>query len=200
MCKAVGIFSLKRAFRLRQRLAASPDEVSDLGTAIWQCAKSTGRALSASLDAALNDRAAVEQTAGIERAAVTEQPSAQRAFMDEIARRKALDMDLGVLSAIRNVGAAMLDNKSGSAQFVASQLPNTAVSLGTGIAGAKGGTALGALTGPFAPIAVPVIGTAGSVGGMFLGNTALKLAPKRLIKLPMGSPKPNVLMRSVKAL
>jgi len=99
------------------------DEVSDLGTAIWQGAKSTGRALSASLDTALNDRAAVEQTAGAERAAITEQPSAQRALMDEIARRKALDTDPGVLSAIRHVGAAMLDNKSGSAQFVASQLP-----------------------------------------------------------------------------
>jgi hypothetical protein len=59
---------------------------------------------------------------------ITEQPSAQRALMDEIARRKALDTDPGVLSAIRHVGAAMLDNKSGSAQFVASQLPNTAVS------------------------------------------------------------------------
>jgi hypothetical protein len=162
------------------------DEVSDLGTAVWQGAKSTGRALSASLDTALDDRAAVEQTAGVERAAVTEQPSAQRALMDEIARRKALDTEPGVLSAIRNVGAAMLNNKSGSAQFVASQLPNTAVSLGTAIAGAKGGGALGALTGPFAPIAVPVLGTAGFLGGMFLGNTALETGSKAIDKAADG--------------
>jgi hypothetical protein len=162
------------------------DEVSDLGSAIWQGVKSTGRSLSASLDTVLDDRAGVEQSAAAERDAQALQPSAQRALMDEIAKRKAADTDPSVLSAIQNVGTSMLENKSGAAQFVASQLPNTVVSLGTGVAGAKGGAALGALTGPFAPIAVPVLGTAGFLGGMFLGNAALETGSKAIDKAQDG--------------
>jgi hypothetical protein len=57
------------------------DEVSDLGSAIWQGVKSTGRSLSASLDTVLDDRASVEKSAGAARDAESQQPSAQRALI-----------------------------------------------------------------------------------------------------------------------
>ena len=158
------------------------DQVGDLGSAVWQGVRSTGRTFGASVDTFVNNRPAVERAAADDALACQEQPLAQRALLAEIGRGKAADPQPSVISAIRNVGAAMFGNPSGSAQLVASQVPNTVVTLGAGLAGAKGGAALGALTGPFAPIAVPVLGTAGFLGGMFLGNTALETGSKAIEK------------------
>ena len=95
-------------------------------------------------------------------------------FNAAIKRRQDAD-DSGLLAGIKNVANAAYENKEGFLQMVVSQLPNTAVALGSGFAGGAAGAAVGSV--------VPVIGTAigGAVGfitGLFSANTVLEIGGK----------------------
>lgn len=95
-------------------------------------------------------------------------------FNAAIKRRQDAD-DSGLLAGIKNVANAAYENKEGFLQMVVSQLPNTAVALGSGFAGGAAGAAVGSV--------VPVIGSAigGAVGfitGLFSANTALEIGGK----------------------
>jgi len=152
--------------------------LSDLGTAVFEGAKNTGRAIGATSNTITGDLADVEGYSAAQRAAAPNSPQAKRDLLDEIERRKQADPDPSVVSAVRNVGSAMLDNPEGAAQFVAEQAPNTVVSLGAGVAGAKAGALAAPFLGPLAP-AGPVVGF---LGGMFLGNFALETGNKAMEK------------------
>ena len=154
--------------------------VSDIGTAIWEGAKSTGRMLSSTGNTLGGDLAAVEELSRAQAAAESQGPDAKALLMQEIARRKAANPDAGWLDVIRSVGTAFVAQPEGSAQFVAEQAPNTAVAMGAGIAGAKGGAALGSLIMP--GVGTAVGGVAGFLGGMFLGNSALEIGGKAMEK------------------
>jgi len=145
--------------------------LSDLGTSLFEGAKSTGRSLGAAGNTITGDLKDVEQYGEAQRAAAVNEPQAKRALMDEIEARKQADKDPGVLSAIRNVGAAMANNPEGAAQFIAEQAPNSVVSLGAGLAGAK---ALGTAGLAFGPAGAAIGGVTGFLGGMFLGNFMLE--------------------------
>jgi len=147
---------------------------------------STGGTLEGTVRTVANNRPSVEQLSAEAVAAHEQQPFAQRALLAEIARRKTADTDPGLISAILSIGASMAANPAGRAPFVGSQVPDSIVFFGAGVAGAKGVAALGALTGPFAPVTVSALGTAGFLGGIFQGNTILELGSIALEKASDG--------------
>lgn len=159
------------------------DTIADLGLSVWEGAKGTARSMGAAGNTVTGDLADVEGYAADQRAAAEAGPQAKRDLLDEIERRKKADTDPGVLSAIKNVGVSMLSNPEGSAQFVAEQAPNSAVALGAGWAGAKGGALAGSA---FGPVGTAVGGVAGFLGGMFLGNTLLETGSKAMEKAKGG--------------
>lgn len=153
--------------------------LSDLGTAVFEGAKNTARSIGATGNTVTGDLADVEGYSAAQRAAAPNSPQAKRDLLDEIERRKQADASPSLMSAVRNVGSAMLDNPEGAAQFVAEQAPNTVVSLGAGVAGAKTGALAGAA---FGPAGAAVGGVAGFLGGMFLGNFVLETGNKAMEK------------------
>lgn len=157
--------------------------ISDLGLSVWEGAKGTARSIGAAGNTVSGDLKNVEGYATDQRAAADAGPQAKRDLLDEIQRRKRADTDPGVVSAVRNVGGAMLDNPEGAAQFVAEQAPNSAVSLGAGWAGAKGGALAGSA---FGPVGTAVGGIGGFLGGMFLGNWLLETGSKAMEKAEGG--------------
>jgi Large polyvalent protein associated domain 38/ddrB-like ParB superfamily domain/Large polyvalent protein-associated domain 1 len=159
------------------------DMISDLGLSVWEGAKVTARSIGAASNTVSGDLKDVEGYAAQQRAAADKGPQAKRDLLDEIERRKQADAAPGVVSAVRNVGGAMLDNPEGAAQFVAEQAPNSAVSLGAGWAGAKGGALAGSA---FGPVGTAVGGIGGFLGGMFLGNWLLETGSKAMEKAEGG--------------
>jgi len=157
--------------------------ISDLGLSVWEGAKGTARSIGAAGNTVSGDLKDVEGYAAQQRAAADKGPQAKRDLLDEIERRKQADAAPGVVSAVRNVGGAMLDNPEGAAQFVAEQAPNSAVSLGAGWAGAKGGALAGSA---FGPVGTAVGGIGGFLGGMFLGNWLLETGSKAMEKAEGG--------------
>lgn len=157
--------------------------ISDLGLSVWEGAKGTARSIGAAGNTVSGDLKDVEGYAAQQRATADKGPQAKRDLLDEIERRKQADAAPGVVSAVRNVGGAMLDNPEGAAQFVAEQAPNSAVSLGAGWAGAKGGALAGSA---FGPVGTAVGGIGGFLGGMFLGNWLLETGSKAMDKAEGG--------------
>jgi hypothetical protein len=153
---------------------------ADMGTALWEGAKNTGRMLGATGNTVGGNLSGVDELARSQAAAEAQSPDAKALLMQEIQRRKAANPDAGWLDVIKNVGASFIGQPEGAAQFVAEQTPNTAVSLGAGIAGAKGGAALGSLIMP--GVGTAVGGVAGFLGGMFLGNASLEIGGKAMEK------------------
>lgn len=159
------------------------DTIADLGLSVWEGAKGTARSIGAAGNTVSGDLKGVERTAADQRAASEAGPQAKRDLLDEIERRKKADTDPGLVSAVKNVGGAMIDNPEGTAQFVAEQAPNSAVSLGAGWAGAKGGALAGSA---FGPVGTAVGGIGGFLGGMFLGNWLLETGSKAMDKAEGG--------------
>jgi hypothetical protein len=111
------------------------------------------------------------------------QPQELAKFQENIQKRKDVN-DEGLWAGIKNVVGATVDNPEGALQMVVGQLPNTAVAMGSGYAGALTGAAVGS--------AVPFVGTAigGTVGfltGLFAANTALELGNKAREKAQDGN-------------
>ncbi len=169
--------------RKKQEERGIVDTIADFGLSVWEGAKGMARSIGAAGNTVTGDLKDVEGYAADQRAAADAGPQAKRDLLDEIERRKKADSDPGVMSAIKNVGSAMLSNPEGSVQFVAEQAPNTAVSLGAGWAGAKGGALAGSA---FGPVGSAVGGVAGFLGGMFLGNALLETGSKAMEKAEGG--------------
>ena len=169
--------------------AQKPEEglISSLGSEVWQGIKSAGRSVMATGNTAVGDLTDVELLAKSQKADSANDAQAKKDLMEEIDRRKKLNPEAGWTDAVKDVASAAWDNPKGTAQLVASQLPNSAVALGGGWAGAKAGAVAGAALGS----AVPVVGTAiggvagsmlGGLAGMFLGNFALETGGKAMDK------------------
>lgn len=157
--------------------------IADLGLSVWEGAKGTARSIGAAGNTVSGDFKDVERAAADQRAASETGPQAKRDLLDEIERRKKADTAPGLVSAVKNVGGTMIDNPEGTAQFVAEQAPNSAVSLGAGWAGAKGGALAGSA---FGPVGTAVGGIGGFLGGMFLGNWLLETGSKAMDKAEGG--------------
>lgn len=106
------------------------------------------------------------------------------AFKQDIGRRQQED-DSGLWAGIKNVAGATYDNPEGAFQMVVSQLPNTAVSLGSGYAGAQAGAIAGTAILPGYGTAIG--GVAGFLTGLFAANTALEIGGKAQEKARDGS-------------
>ncbi|WP_275272283.1 LPD1 domain-containing protein [Limnobacter sp. P1] len=168
------------------------DVVKDLGVSLYEGAKGTGRMLGAAGNTVTGDLADVEGYAASQNKAAADKPQAlQNLNADLESRRQKLGEDAGVLDSIGAVGGALANNPEGAAQFVIEQAPNSAVSLGSGLAGAKAGAVaggtLGALLGPAgSAVGATVGGVGGFLGGMFLGNAALETGGKAIEKAEGG--------------
>lgn len=165
--------------------AAAPapvkEEEEGFLTGLWKSvsggAQDTAGSLSATGSVITGNNQGVVDTATAARERRKDEAQALSAFKGDIAKRQSADDD-SLWSGIKNVVGAAYENPEGAFQMVVSQLPNTAVSLGAGFAGAKTGLAVGALTGPAAPVAAPVLGVAGFLTGLFAANTALEVGGK----------------------
>lgn len=76
--------------------------------------------------------------------------------------------------AIDMVAAAAIRPR-GLLYSTAENIANSAPALATGMAAAKGGAAIGALTGPAAPVAVPALSVIGMGAGSFLGAVPVEV-------------------------
>ena len=145
-----------------------------LGKALVGGVQDTGGSLYSAGATAVDARGAVVDSAQAAAARSPDQALELQNFNAAIKRQQDAD-DSGLLAGIKNVANAAYENKEGFLQMVVSQLPNTAVSLGAGVAGAAGGAALGSV--------VPVVGTviggvAGFITGLYSANTALEIGGK----------------------
>lgn len=168
-----------------------PSSLVNVGEAVFEGAKNTGRSIGAAADAFTGNNAGIDSLASGQKAAGEKGPIAKSMLMDEIERRKKADLNPGVISAVQNVSGAMVDNPQGTAEFIAEQLPNSAVALGSGLAGAKAGAMGGAALGSVVPVVgtaagAAVGGTLGFLGGMFLGNAILETGSKAMEKAQDG--------------
>ncbi|WP_341714434.1 hypothetical protein [Limnobacter sp.] len=168
------------------------DVVKDLGVSLYEGAKGTGRMLGAAGNTVSGDLADVEDYADRQSKAAADKPQAlQNLNADLESRRQKLGEDAGLLDSIGAVGGALANNPEGAAQFVVEQAPNSAVSLGSGVAGGKAGAAAGGSIGAFfgpagAAVGAAVGGIGGFLGGMFLGNAALETGGKAIEKAEGG--------------
>lgn len=171
--------------------SAAPDEdrgffdfTGDVGKSIWQGAKGMGRRTSATADAITGDNAGIVQTQAKQRADSRDDPAALKALNADIAAKKKSNPDAGWFDVIGDVLSSMSENKEGSAQLVANQVPNIAVSTGTGLAGMKGGAAIGTAIAP--GLGTIIGGTLGFLGGSFLGNALLEVGGSAMEKADDG--------------
>ena len=170
-------FEAQPAPQIVDPFAPKPEEegfITGLGKSIYGGARDTGGSLYSAGATAVGANQAVVESAQAAAARAPEQAKALQEYQADIQKRKQAG-DEGLLAGIKNVVGATVDNPEGALQMVMSQLPNTAVALGTGAAGAGTGAAIGSV--------VPGVGTAigGTVGffvGLFGANTALELGNK----------------------
>ena len=159
------------------QFAPEPEEegfITGIGKSIYGGARDTGGSLYSAGATAVGANQAVVESAQAATARAPEQAKALQEYQADIQKRKQAG-DEGLWAGIKNVAGATVDNPEGALQMVMSQLPNTAVALGAGAAGAGTGAAIGSV--------VPGVGTAigGTVGffvGLFGANTALELGSK----------------------
>ena len=172
---------------VRNLVSRGLDSARDIGSAVYGGAEGTGRSIGAAGNTVTGDLRDVEDYAARQRAAQEDKPEALRRLTQEFqTRQEALGDDPGIIDSIKAVGGAMVDNPEGAVQFAAEQLPNSAVVLGSGFAGAKAGAALGSLGGPISPITVPIGGAIGLIGGLFLGGAGLEIGGKAIEKAEDG--------------
>ena len=161
--------------------------LSSLGSEVWQGVKSAGRSVLATGNTAVSDLSDVEQLAKSQKNDAVNDAPEKKALLAEIERRKQSNPDAGWTDAVSDVAGAAWGNKTGTAQMVASQLPNSAVALGGAWAGGKAGAAAGAALGSVVPgVGTAIGGVAGGIlgglTGMFLGNFALETGGKAMDK------------------
>lgn len=151
---------------------------SGLGSAVTEGAEKTYRSARAALSTYLGLGDDVVTQAG-ETARIEQDSRASdlKALKQDIQQRKAFDDD-SIWSGIKNVAGAVVDNPRGAAQLVAEQAPNSAVSLGSGLAGAKAGALVGSAILPGAGTAVG--GTIGFLAGLFGANALLETGGKAI--------------------
>lgn len=159
------------------------DAIKDMGSALWQGAKSTARSVGATGSAYIGNLSDVELAAEAQKSDVANNPAALQSLQEEIARRKAANPNAGILDAAADVIGAALQNKEGMAQMVANQAPNSVVALGGAWAGGKAGAAVGSAFGPAGTV---VGGVLGGLAGMFLGNAAMETGGKAIEKAEGG--------------
>ena len=166
-----------------QFVPEQPREMGPIST-LAQGFRSTGRAVGAAADVALDDRASVVERANAQAAAPKNE--SLRAFEGAIeSRRTALGTDdPGLLDALGVVGGAVLAQPKGAGYAVLEQAPNAVAALAPAWAGAK----LGATAGAAIPVpgAAPALGVVGGLAGLFLGNTALEVGHKAMEKATDG--------------
>ena len=170
-------FEVQPAPQIVDPFAPKPEEegfFTGLGKSIYGGARDTGGSLYAAGATTVGANQAVVESAKAAAERAPEQGKALQAYQADIQKRKQAG-DEGLWAGIKNVAGATVDNPEGALQMVVSQLPNTAVALGAGAAGAGTGAAIGSV--------VPGVGTAigGTVGffvGLFGANTALELGNK----------------------
>lgn len=156
-----------------------PEQQREMGpiSTLAQGFRNTGRAVGATADVALDDRASVVERANAQAAAPKNENL--RSFESELeSRRAALGTDdPGLLDALGVVGGAVLAQPKGAGYAVLEQAPNAVAALAPAWAGAK----LGATAGAAIPLpgAAPTLGVVGGLAGLFLGNTALEVGNKR---------------------
>lgn len=160
---------------------SKPAGVTGLLNSVSRGARQTGRMVGSTVDTVRGNLPGVEQYAeesgqSFER----EAPSEQKQLLQELHN---IDRDQSVSGQIGDTLSAAGRNKMGTAQLVAEQLPNTAVSLGGGYAGAKTGAVIGSLAGP---VGAGAGGILGFLGGMFLGNVLLETGGKAIEKAEGG--------------
>lgn len=154
-----------------------PSGASGLLGSVVRGAKGTGRLVSAGYDAFTGDRSGVDKTAATSNlAAERETPIEQGRLQFEL---NGIDREQGVMGQIGYTLKTAGRNPMGTAQLVAEQLPNSAVTLAGGYAGFKGGALAGA---PFGPAGAAIGGAIGFLGGMFLGNTLIEAGSKGIQK------------------
>mgnify|MGYP000974726706 CR=1 FL=1 len=146
--------------------AAEKDTHLGLTGTLWQGAKSAGRSLKATGQAIIGDEAGVVDTADAQQSAPRD-IALQNLLADIQKRKDALGKDPSWLATIGEVGKAALSNPKGAGLLLAEQLPNSALVLGSGLAGAAAGSALG-----------PLGTIAGGIAGLFVANTALETGGK----------------------
>ena len=106
-----------------------------VGKSIYGGARDTGGSLYSAGATAVGANQAVVESAQAAAARSPEQAKELQAYQADIQKRKQAG-DEGLLAGIKNVAGATVDNPEGALQMVLSQLPNTAVALGAGAAGA----------------------------------------------------------------
>ena len=148
--------------------AAEKDTHLGIGGTIWEGAKSAGRSLKATGQALIGDESGVVDTANAQQSAPRD-IALQNLLTDIQKRKDSLGKDPSWLATIGEMGKAALSNPKGAGLLLAEQLPNSAVALGSGLAGAAAGSALG-----------PVGTIAGGIAGLFAANTALETGGKAI--------------------
>ncbi|MCP5244887.1 MAG: hypothetical protein H6937_02505 [Burkholderiales bacterium] len=156
---------------------STPAGVTGLLNSVSRGARQTGRMVGSTVDTVRSNLPGVEQYGEeSQQAFEREAPVEQKQLLHEL---QDIDRDQSVAGQIGDTLSAAGRNKMGTAQLVAEQLPNTAVSLGGGYAGAKTGAAIGSLAGP---VGAGAGGILGFLGGMFLGNVLLETGGKAIEK------------------
>jgi len=123
------------------QFAPEPEEegfITGIGKSIYGGARDTGGSLYSAGATAVGANQAVVESAQAATARAPEQAKALQEYQADIQKRKQAG-DEGLLAGIKNVAGATVDNPEGALQMVMSQLPNTAVALGAGAAGAATG-------------------------------------------------------------
>lgn len=148
--------------------AAKPPKPPGLGGTIKEGAKSAARAIGATVDTYQGDEAEVVAAAKAQREAPKnpELENFNKAIEDHKAR---LGPDPSLWEGIKAVGSAAMDHPKGFGLMVAEQIPNSAVALGGGAAGALAGSLAG-----------PVGAVVGGIAGLFGANTALETGHKAM--------------------
>lgn len=155
----------------------------DFGKAIWQGAKGLGRNLSATADTLAGDNKGIEETRKAQMADDND-PAALKKLQADIQAKKEANPDAGWWDVIKGTLGSMADNKEGAAQFVGQQLPNVAVSTGTGLAAMHGGAAIGTAIMP--GVGTVIGGGLGYLAGSFLGNALLEVGGSSIDKAEGG--------------
>lgn len=149
-------------------VSTEPDEGIGLIGTLKEGAKGTARNIGAAIDTGQGNAGNVVSAANDARS--DEKDPVLEALLNDInARKKALGENPGWIDSIKAVGGAAINNPKGAGLLLAEQLPNSAVALGSGAAGAAAGSIFG-----------PAGTVIGGIAGLFGANTALETGGKAI--------------------
>lgn len=139
-----------------------------LGT-IKEGAKSTARALGATIDTYQGDEAEVVEASKVQEAAKKD-PRLASFLASIVDHKRRLGPDPSLWESLKAVGSAAIDNPAGAGLMVAEQIPNSIAALGAGGAGALAGS----IAGPVGTVVGGLAGLAGANIGLETGHKALE--------------------------